>query len=546
MYTATMTDKDFNTHHIETNMIIIKRKTDNYYNIRYNQINKENLDGIVWKKVGNIQDFSIKKNGKVLSNIIDDFDKVFYIHTDNNIKDQTTIVFKSDHSQAMIGQKYTYTEEGIMTHYYKETGMAILEGNRRKRIPLKIPICKPFKYLNGEGNNINSDGFYMTPSSICNTNYKNRNLDDKNIKSSKCSVIRNTFETFSICQREYPNQLIDRSQCNYLDNIFKDNNMTHFLNISHIYNLFYLFYHQYPITKSDKYYKKINYTKILNVKDIVGTHKIGEFYWIKRDGGCYLPKGTIFRPETVESVFKNFTDVYNEDIQIDTYTMGKPLFEYYPDNSLDSKGLYLTSLYSGGERWMVDFIVDGDYLREIPLKNINITQEGLDLLSDIKYVTIQDTLINSFSLICKPYIKIKCILPKEPLRFYFNGNLRSIHVESIRSGFEWVNMIEFGNKCVKLENFININPLLTRGSYLWKSEESTLYWIPDNKWEFHTFYDQTYEIDIQSIIEYMLKTEFNEQGIRRRVILDKISNVSGNKVKLNKDDVNNIIKLLEE
>ena len=273
---------------------------------------------------------------------------------------------------------------------------------------------------------------------------------------------------------------------------------------------------------------------------------IGEFYWIKRDGGCYLPKGTIFRPETVESVFKNFTDVYNEDIQIDTYTMGKPLFEYYPDNSLDSKGLYLTSLYSGGERWMVDFIVDGDYLREIPLKNINITQEGLDLLSDIKYVTIQDTLINSFSLICKPYIKIKCILPKEPLRFYFNGNLRSIHVESIRSGFEWVNMIEFGNKCVKLENFININPLLTRGSYLWKSEESTLYWIPDNKWEFHTFYDQTYEIDIQSIIEYMLKTEFNEQGIRRRVILDKISNVSGNKVKLNKDDVNNIIKLLEE
>ena len=553
IYKLSITNKEFNTHHIDTNMIIIKKK-DTLFSIRYNDLDRNDLDKITWKKLDNIQDFTLRKNELPLNAVIDDFDKLFYIHLNDkenqSLKDNSLLTFKNNHNNALIGQKYTYNEEGIMIFYFKETGIAILEGARKKRIPIKIPICKPFRFLVGTDTNFNADGFYMCVASISHTNYKTRNLENKNIKQSKCSVIRNTIDEYEIYQKEYPHQLIQSGQSKFLDNIFLDNNLTRYLNVTKLYSLFYLFYRQYPLEKIDTPPKKIYYTKLTNIKDIVGTHKVGGFYWIKKENSCYLPIGTMFLPSesnSDSSELESFSDIYEKDetILVSKYKSTNPLFEYYPDNSLISYGAYLTSLYSSNEIWYVDFITDNNFYRQVELSNINITQNGLELLNNIQYIITPDKLSIGFNIQCKPFMKIKCKTNNVNVEFIFKGHLSYYHFGGLKNQFKWVDAIKFDNNTILLKDFINLNKKLSKGSYLWNNDDKYLYWIPDNKWEFHKFYEEIYEIDLQSIMLYLLEKQKEDDGNTRKQILDKFTSNNKSTLKLNATDVKNIVKLLK-
>tara|TARA_Y100000385_G_C13102308_1_gene645340 strand:- start:1550 stop:3604 length:2055 start_codon:yes stop_codon:yes gene_type:complete len=552
LYKITTTNKEYNTKHIETNMIIVKKKKDNLFSVRYNDINKDNLDLVNWKKLDNIQDFSIKKNDQHLNGVIDDFDKEYFMFLNQNtlakIKDNTTLMFKSDHSAALVGQKYSYNEEGTMIHYFKDTGMGVLECNRKKRIIIKIPILKPFRNISdlSDGNNLNCDGFLLVNSDISHHNLKTKNLEDKNIKVNKGSPIRLGMDEYIFLQKEFPDSLINNDQNVFLEKIFNGYNLNHYLNYTRIYNFFYLIFNQHPIEKMDCPSKKLSNNLLVIPKNNIGTNNINNFYWVK-DNSTYFNRGSIILPSDHNGVddIKPFEKEYEKDKTYSQYTFNKPLFEYFPPDAILSTGAYLTSIYKFENMWYVDFITKNDFYTKVPLSYMNITQDGLNLLTDIDFILYNNKKCDNLSLSCKPYVIIKCNTSGVDFKFTFKGNKEDYHFTNIQDGLEWVNTIEFNNKKISLEEFITVHEKLGMGSYIWDSNKSQLYWIPNVKWKFERFFFNKYEIDIQSNILFLLQKENDQNGQTKKLLLDKISNKKKG-VRLNKNDVSDIIKLLKD
>ena len=551
LYKITTTNKDYNTKHIDTNICIIKKKPSGFFSIRYNDIDKDNLDNISWKKIDNIQDFSIKKNDQLLNGVIDDFDKEYNMYlndiTYEKIKDGYTLSFKTDHKSALIGQKYSYSDEGTMVYYFKDTGVAILECNRKKRIIVRIPCLKPFRCISGNTDeNLNSDGFYLVNSDISHHNLKNKNLEDKNIKVNKGLPIRYGNETYIFLQKKYPDNLIANNQSNFLDKIFKSNNMVQFINNTRVYIFFYLLFNQHPIEKINVIAKKLTLQKLNKPKEVIGTNKIGNFYWVK-DRSTYFNKGSIIMPSDHNGFddIDNFENIYDENMNWSQYKFVKPLFEYFPDGSLLSSLAYLVSLYKNDKLWYVDFITNDSYLKKIPISNINITEEGLNLLNNMDYIIYPSDSVENLSLTCKPYVTINCHTENIDFKFTYNGKKDIFHFNNLQDGLEWVNTIEFNDKKIPLSEFITINEKLRIGSYIWNSNLNKLYWIPNMEWVFEKFFFNNYELDIQSNILFMLQKENDKMGNTRQLLLDKMS-TKKKSVKLDKTDVNNIIKLLKD
>lgn len=551
LYRITATNKDYNTKHIETNICIIKKKPSGFFSIRYNDINKDNLDLISWKKLDNIQDFSIKKNDQYLNGVIDDYDREYNMYlngiTYDKLKDNTCLSFKTDHKNALIGQKYSYNEEGTMVYYFRETGIAILECNRKKRITVRMPTINPFRHItNNDNDNLNADGFYLVNADISHHNLKNKNLEDKNIKVNKGLPIRYGTDTYIFLQKKYPDNLINKGQSNFMDKIFNGYNMTQYINNTRIYSFFYLLFNQNPIEKMDVISKKLSYQKINKPKDVIGSNKIGNFYWVK-DKSTYFNKGSIIMPSDHNGFddIDDFENIYNENTTWAQYRFVNPLFEYYPDDSLLSSPAYLVSLYKMDQTWYVDIITNDTYLTKILLSNINITDAGLDFLNSSDYIIDTSDASDNLSITCKPYVTINCHIDNIDFNFSFNGRMDTFHFSNLQDGLKWVNTIEFNDKKIPLSEFITINERLNIGSYIWDENKNKLYWIPNLQWKFEKFFFNNYELDIQSNILFMLQKENDKIGNTRKLLLDKMSNKKKS-VRLDKNDVNNIIKLLKE
>lgn len=550
LYRLITTNKEYNTKHIESNMVIIKKKPNNLFSIRYNEIDKDNLDSVTWKKLDNIQDFSIKKNDTNLNAVIDDFDKEFYMYINNNtyekIKENHNLMLKTDHSAALIGQKYSYSDEGTLIYYFRETGIGILECNRKKRIIVRIPTCKPFRTVMDSETNFNSDGFQFVSADISHHNIKSKNLEDKNIKINKGSPIRYSDDKLIIFQKEYPDRLINDKQCLFLEKIFVENNLTQYLNYTRIYNFFYLLYNQSKLEKIDTPPKKLSNNDIKNIKNVVGMNRINNFYWVKTNKDTYFSKGNIILPADHNGFddIKDIEEYHKLDNLYNQYRFTEPLFEYFPNDSISSAPAYLLSIYKSDNNWYVDFITTSGYHTKIPMNNINITNHGLDLLCNIDYIIYNSKNTDNLLLSCKPYIIINCHTSGVEFKFTFNGKMDIYHFNNLKDGLSWVDTIVFNDKEIPLSEFITINEKLSMGSYIWDNNNNRLYWIPNVEWKFENFFFNNYELDIQSNILFMIQKENDKNGQTKKLLLDKISSKKKG-IKLNKNDVSDIIKLLK-